>query len=391
MPHMLIQEYFDQSLVHLIFSAARLKAEWTHVTHNIVNSMAFFTVNVSQKVLLKRKLCWKLEDILYLPSLNNTRSAQTSHQSVMDRVAETAFEKWVAIDECFAESADLPTPVFFGFVTSHLLVFSWSKGDMYFYRQTVKQLHNEMEKEQDLNKEISAFKELKKLVNAYCSAIIQQARLYGFLEIPEEKYSEIMTSKPLHVSLFQEWTEPFTLTPQKCLFMGVDPLVLHLVLALQNHPFYCDQLLELPPQKRSVDSLNIDLMRNGLFSGEEVAFPDIFCSSPDSEFGIPEKLWRYGFLYKSVLWKLVTPLKLIFFSLFLKPFFFLGGGNASFKLFCIIISWRPLVQFSGGSYDHGVEKAKYKLPEFLIVFFLPFIFHLISQKSLKSFSACFQI
>ena len=97
------------------------------------------------------------------------------------------------------------------------------------------------------------------MVSDYCSIIIkQQLEQYGFLEIPEEKFQEILRMKPLRIPKLGRWSEAFTVDPHRCMFIGINPFALHVSLGLKNHPYFCEQLMKLPPEKRSMASINLE-------------------------------------------------------------------------------------------------------------------------------------
>ena len=83
------------------------------------------------------------------------------------------------------------------------------------------------------------------------------------------------------------------------MFIGINPFALHVSLGLKNHPYFCEQLMKLPPEKRSMASINLESVHIPKDSKSQGIFPDIFCSAPDSRFHVPHKIWRYGFLYSN--------------------------------------------------------------------------------------------
>ena len=169
-------------------------------------------------------------------------------------------------------------------------------------KRVINDLKAEADAEEGFYEELKVFKAIKTMVSDYCSIIIkQQLEQYGFLEILEERFQEILRMKPLRIPKLGRWSEAFTVDPHRCMFIGINPFALHVSLGLKNHPYFCEQLMKLPPEKRSMASINLESVHIVIpkDSKSQAIFPDIFCSTPDSRFHVPHKIWRYGFLYSN--------------------------------------------------------------------------------------------
>ena len=146
--------------------------------------------------------------------------------------------------------------------------------------------------EEGFQDELKVLKIIKAIITEYCSKIIkQQLEKYGFLEIPDDVFDNVLKIKPLHIPKFGKWSEAFTVDPHRCMSIGINPFALHIALGLKRHPYFCEQLMKLPPEKRFMNAINLESVKIPKDSQSNALFPDIFCSTPDATYGVPHKTW----------------------------------------------------------------------------------------------------
>ena len=136
-------------------------------------------------VLLKRKLCWGLEDILYVKLRNRKQyefQPDNTKKDLIDKL-ELAYRKW-------------------------------SQGDYILYDKMTLKFHQEYRAQKNIKDEVKNFKNVQRKVNAFCQR--KTEHYWGLSGKPSSRLGQANSKLVIHKSRFNQ---EFEITTYDCLLM----------------------------------------------------------------------------------------------------------------------------------------------------------------------------
>ena len=151
-------------------------------------------------VLLKRKLCWEMKDIIYLPMRVNP-----------------------------SKKVQLPTNPYIKDLHRN-----YSPADYQLYTSLLKIFNDTVRNQTNFQSELETFRNINQRINAFCEPIIAI-----FKRDVNVVYSIASSSQELIIER-TPWSTAFTIHPMECLIMKLDTVVFRNILKIRLIPSICD-------------------------------------------------------------------------------------------------------------------------------------------------------
>ena len=174
-------------------------------------------------VLLKRKLCWDLEDILYV-KLRDMSKKENSHPSEANNVKnQTAKQEDLRVEKL------------------HDFYKNWSRADYILYERMNQIFWQKYEQEAYIDEELLYFKETRLKMEEFCQSALENNKK-GLSSKNQQVVLNTLNKNSNHTLTIgkSRWNKEFRMDIFKCFLLKSSDSIMKDIFRFRQHPDYCN-------------------------------------------------------------------------------------------------------------------------------------------------------